>query len=244
MCPLSRFHRVEVRPAYFDLGSHSCNLSLPPRSRGMALTDHLIGWEVILKPLLTDMNAFFLAITHWTLNCFSPVESAHYAWLFIRHAAAAGSPEIPPPPSTLHPAAATDLSKHLSHTPETPTERPLPHAGFVLSCAGDKRSFSVFTSGLREINDKSVHWDLRVSRPKRPLEPPLTPQSNRPLKNTLRLFLPPLSLFLHAAAFLHQLSKKYCSSILLSLLSLWQHSQALLILSFVWVGQIPPQEGC
>lgn len=148
-------------------------------------------------------------------------------------------------PSPLPPATATDLSNHLSHTPETP-KQPLPQSAFVLSCAGDKRSFSVFTSSLREVNGKSVHWDLRVSRPKRPLEPPLTPESKRQrlLKNAPRLFLPSLSLFLYAAAFLHQLSKKYCSFILLSLLSLWQHSQALLILSFVWVGQIPPQEGC
>lgn len=151
--------------------------------------------------------------------------------------------KYPLPPSP--PATAADLSNHLSHTPETPKQPP-PQSALVLSCAGDKRSFSVFTSGLREVNGKSVHWDLRVSRPKRPLEPPLTPQSKRQrlLKNAPRLFLPPLSLFLYAAAFLHQLSKKYCSFILLSFLSLWQHSQALLISSFVWVGQIPPQEGC
>lgn len=148
----------------------------------------------------------------------------------------------------------TDLSNHLSHTSETSVTRPLAQSRFVLSCAGDKRSFSVFTSGLCEVNDKSVLWGSRVSLPKRPPEPLLTSQLNRQwlLTNALRhlfslfffFFLPTLSLFLCAATFLHQLSKKYCSFILLSCLSLWQHSQALLILSFVWVGQIPPKEGC
>lgn len=40
----------------------------------------------------------FLAISHWTLNCFYPVESTHYVWPSIKQTAAADSPETPPHP--------------------------------------------------------------------------------------------------------------------------------------------------
>lgn len=135
----------------------------------------------------------------------------------------------------------SDLSNHLSHTSETSVRWPLPQSRFVLSCSGDKRSFPVFTSGLCKVNDKSVHRGLRVSQSKRPPEPSLTSQSNSQwlLKNPSRLsFFSFLPLFLRASVFHHQLSKKYCSFVLLSCLSLWQHSQAVVISSFFFPGLV------
>lgn len=87
-----------------------------------------------------------------------------------------GSPEIPP-----------DLSNHLSNTLETSVKWPLPHWHSVLSCAGDKGQFSVFTSSLHKVNDKYVHRGLRFTQPKRPSQP-LTSQVNRQrlLKNAPR----------------------------------------------------------
>lgn len=55
----SQIHWVKIRLAYFDPGSHSCNLLMPPRSCGMALADHLTGWEAVLKPPLSDMSTPF-----------------------------------------------------------------------------------------------------------------------------------------------------------------------------------------
>lgn len=55
----------------------------------------------------------------------------------------AALPEILPPNHPPSTATATDLSNHLSHTPETPVKQPPQESRFVLSCAGDKRSLRV-----------------------------------------------------------------------------------------------------
>lgn len=119
---LSQLHWVKIRLAHFDLGSHSCNLLMPPRSRGMALTDHLTGWKAAFISPISGMNATFSAFSPWPLKCLYPVESTHLC-LTIHQADCSYWIMWNPPPFT----AANDLSYHLSHTPKNTPWRDLHH---------------------------------------------------------------------------------------------------------------------
>lgn len=112
----------------------------------MALTDHLTAREAVLNAALGDMETTFEA-KHETA---SPQQTT---LIMFGHQ----SSKLQPLTHLKYlSVTTTDLSNHLSHTPETSCQGPFEQSRFVSGCAGDKRSFSVFTSGMCEVNDKYV----------------------------------------------------------------------------------------